>query len=96
MAGQLLTLNATEANQVRGLTVPGHAIAPIPIVGGDFILPDEVLDDPYHADKLAVLQTLSVRVSRPTEDDYRNVDAYLRQQCTYDAATWLLGELIVI
>ena len=95
MAGQLLTLSPDEANQVRGLTVPMHALAPVPIVGGDFVLPDEVLTDPYHASKLPVLETLSVRVNRPTEDDYLNVDPYLRQQCTYDSS-WPVGQLIAV
>lgn len=95
MAGQLLSLNADQANQVRGLTVPMHALAPVPLVGGDFVLPDEVLTDPYHALRLPVLQTLSIRVSRPTEDDYRNVDPFLKEQCTYNSS-WPVGELIIV
>lgn len=45
----MLILTAANANQVRGLTVRGHALAPRPLADGTFALPEAVLNDPYHA-----------------------------------------------
>jgi hypothetical protein len=45
----MIILTYDQANQVRGLTVAGHALAPAPLADGTLALPDAVLNDPYHA-----------------------------------------------
>ncbi len=45
----MLILTPDQANQVRGLTVAGHALAPALLTDGNFALPEAALDDPYHA-----------------------------------------------
>jgi hypothetical protein len=49
LPGTFIILTIAEANQVRMLTVAGHACAPVPLKDGTLILPIELLDDPYHA-----------------------------------------------
>jgi hypothetical protein len=45
----MIILTPTQANRVRGLTTLGHALAPVPLANGNFVLPDTVLTDPAHA-----------------------------------------------
>lgn len=44
----MLVMTWDVANGCRGLTVVGHALAPVPMADGTFILPEEVLSDEYH------------------------------------------------
>lgn len=44
----MLILDADAANHVRGLTIAGHALAPMPLADGTFALPEAVLNDPAH------------------------------------------------
>ena len=49
-----IILTKEEADKVRGITTPGHALDPVPLAdGASFILPLEVLSDPAHAKALA-------------------------------------------
>lgn len=42
-----IILTKEEADKVRGVTTPGHALDPVPLADGvSFILPLEVLSDP--------------------------------------------------
>ena len=47
-----IILTAEEAEKVRGVTRPGHALDPVEIKDGTFILPVEVLSDPAHQDAM--------------------------------------------
>lgn len=47
---------------MRGSTVPGAALMPLPLPDGSaFVLPSAVLDDPAHVDHHAVLASLTCR-----------------------------------
>lgn len=61
----MIILTAAQANQVRGLTALGHALAPRPFVpsgasnaalNGKFGLPNACLVDEFHANRKPVLQ----------------------------------------
>ena len=62
----MIILSRTDANQVRGLTLRGAALAPRPFrsgspnvnVAGKFGLPEAVLNDPAHNSHVAFLATL--------------------------------------
>lgn len=58
----MIILNAAEADQVRGLTVLMHALAPRPLKDGTFALPEAVLSDPYHSVHRDFLSTLDIRL----------------------------------
>jgi hypothetical protein len=45
---QFLVMSAEAAEAVRGETQPGHAINPVALTDGRFILAPSVLDDPAH------------------------------------------------
>lgn len=44
----LIVLTADDADNVRGLTILGHALAPRPLSDGRFALGKSVLTDPAH------------------------------------------------
>lgn len=52
----MIILTPAQANEVRGLTVRGHALVPRLLADGNFALPDAVLSDPYHAVRHAYLK----------------------------------------
>lgn len=56
----MIILTAEEAEKVRGLspTRPGHALDPVPLKDGRFMLGEQVLDDPAHADVRDLLAAL--------------------------------------
>ncbi len=59
----MIILTTTQADQVRGLTVPGHALAPrsfasSTIFGGQFALPESCITDPAHSTFSAFLASL--------------------------------------
>jgi hypothetical protein len=58
MDGPFIELTADDANQVRMLTIPGAAIAPVPLKSGKLILPLSVLSDPAHAGHKQFLESL--------------------------------------
>ena len=71
----MIILTREQANRVRGLTIPGHALAPVPLADGTFALPESVLTDPAHARFHAGLAALprvldrSLRQGRPANPD---------------------------
>lgn len=56
----MIILTAVQADQVRGLTVAGHALAPQPLADGTFALPEACITDPAHAKYANFLKTLPV------------------------------------
>jgi hypothetical protein len=54
----MIILQDTDADQVRGQTTAGHALAPRPLNDGTFALPDACKTDPFHSDHAAFLATL--------------------------------------
>ena len=101
----MLVLTKADADQVRGLTVRGHALAPVALKDGTFVLPMACAGDPYHAARHAVLASLDVMndpapgthmtPDDPTSPiiggDYSQDDVVL-QACTYTEA-WQPGVL---
>lgn len=67
----MILLTSAEADQVRGSTQSGHALEPIKLKSGDFVLPVAVLDDPAHAEHHDFLGDLPLIVD-PDPDDYYN------------------------
>jgi hypothetical protein len=53
-----IVMTADEAEQVRGVTTPGHALEPILLHDGRCILPVSVLQDPVHAKHHEFLRSL--------------------------------------
>lgn len=56
----MIVLTTEEAAKARGRSPKdgGHALDPVPLADGRFILGEEVLDDPAHADVRAFLARL--------------------------------------
>ena len=63
----MIILTKDEADQVRGLTVKGHALAPVPLIDGTFVLPDACAADPAHAKHVTLLKSLPTRDVEATE-----------------------------
>ncbi len=65
----MILLTSAEADQVRGMTQPGHALEPRKLKSGDFVLPPEVMDDQMHAEHHDFLNTLPL-IADPLPEDY--------------------------
>lgn len=105
----MIILTAGEANQVRGLTIKGHAMAPVPLLDGTFALPDECLADPAHARHRGLLRGLALRdvdaaeylssksaneaIGKPSE--LTAADARLLAGCTYKSG-WREGQAVEV
>jgi len=95
----MIILTSTQANRVRGLVIPGHALAPIPLANGMFALPEQVLDDPVFAgfrNVLAALPRREVKIgsaSDPTADSELELDPVKRARYAYKS-DWRAGDLI--
>ena len=64
----MIILTASQAIQVSGETSAGHQLRPVPLADGvTFVLPQEVLTDPAHAEHHAFLSTLPTREILPEE-----------------------------
>ena len=64
----LLTLD--EANKVKGYADDRmHALHPIELNDGSYVLPVAVLDDPFHAEHHELLNSLPL-IANPLPDDY--------------------------
>jgi hypothetical protein len=70
----MISLTAAEADQVRGESEPMHALWPVPLVDGTFVLPLEVLNDPHHGQKQAFLAS-KPKVKDPAPEEYLNYHA---------------------
>jgi hypothetical protein len=105
----MILLTRQQANRIRGRTALGHALAPMQLVNGRFVLPESVLDDPAHARFHAFLRTLptvpddSLRVGRPQDPNDINspivdsdfvTDPDVKRENSY-SPDWPVGELIV-
>lgn len=101
----MLVLLKADADAVRGLTVLGHALAPVPLKDGSFVLPMACLDDPYHVARHAVLAALDVMLdpapgshmdpidpTSPIIGGAYSQDDVVLQACTYTEA-WQPGVL---
>jgi hypothetical protein len=90
----MIILTAAQADQVRGLTVKGHALAPVPLADGTLALPEACINDATHLRFKSFLQTLpTVRDSTIQYSDWSQ-DTLKRAANTY-SSTWLEGELVV-
>ena len=65
----MILLTPAEADEVRGDTEPGHALEPVKLKSGDFVLPPEVMDDPMHAEHHDFLNSLPL-IADPLPEDY--------------------------
>jgi hypothetical protein len=91
MLGPFIKLTADEANQVRMLSRPGHAIAPVPLKDGTLFLPLSVLDDSAHAqhrDFLLALPQVATINSALLADGSTHPNEF--RACHYDS-TWQPG-----
>ena len=82
-----IALDATQAQKLRGITSPGHALDPLGLADGvTFILPLEVLDDPAHAEALANFALGKIDVldakQAPAETDAKAEDTYAKLDVT--------------
>ena len=74
-----LTLTKAQAEAVRGISEPGHALEPVEAADGTFILNELVLTDPHHNVKKALLEgrtkvaTFTAKVA--ADDDVKVVAA---------------------
>ena len=58
----MIILTQEQAVAVRGVTSPGHSLDPIMLVDGvTWVLPEDVLTDPAHASKHALLSGYPTR-----------------------------------
>src|SRR5262245_47305782 len=96
LPGIFIILTIEDANQVRMLTVAGHACAPVPLKDGTLILPIRLLNDPHHVRHRNFLATL------PQRSDVWNTELADGEQypdevqaCTYDSS-WKKGEAVVV
>lgn len=55
---RFIVMTAAEAAEIAGETTPGHALTPVPIADGRYVLPLSVLGDPAHAPKFSQLGAL--------------------------------------
>jgi hypothetical protein len=104
----MIILTPAQANRVRGLAIPGHALAPVPLADGTFALPESVLTDPVYAQFHAGLEALprvldrSIRqgtrqnpddIDSPIIDSDWEQDLVKRRRAAY-SQTWRAGELV--
>ena len=80
----MIVLTAAQANQVRGLTVYGHALAPVPLTDGMFTLPEACAVDPSHVLRRVVFGGLTRRSVATNE---YSTDEELLEACAYEAMT---------
>jgi hypothetical protein len=104
----MIILTNEQADQVRGLTTMGHALAPFPLTDGTFVLAEECASDPAHAKHAALLKGLPTRSVEPGEylhskgatDDGKPstltaAEAKLLADCEYKSE-WTAGQLIKV
>jgi hypothetical protein len=69
----MISLTLDEANEVKGHNDPMHALHPIALKDGTYVLPVAVLDDPFHAPDHELLNTLPI-IADPLPEDYENYE----------------------
>jgi hypothetical protein len=96
LAGTFIVLSIDDANQVRMLTKPGHACAPVPLKNATLILPIELLSDPEHEVHHEFLKTLPTRADVWSNEIGDGAKYPVEvQACTYDSS-WPEGEPVVV
>lgn len=80
----MIILTAAQASQVRGQssTAGWAALAPVLLYDGTFMLSENVLTDPAHADAKAFLSTLP-KQTVPVSNIYKYIGATAIQNQTY-------------
>lgn len=63
----MIILTAQQADAVRGPTSNQAALMPVKLVGGAYVLPEEVLSDPNHKVHYDFLSPLPKREVLPSE-----------------------------
>lgn len=64
----MISLTLEQANEVKGYSDPMHALDPIKLKDGSYVLPVNVLDDPFHAEHHELLNTLPQIADPPAEE----------------------------
>jgi hypothetical protein len=67
-----------EARDVEWISTPGHALHPLPLRDGAYVLPEEVLGDKAHMKHLSVLGQKTRREVDPIE--LPHLDSVLNQE----------------
>lgn len=96
----MIALTEAQANLVRGLTVMGHALAPVPLVDGTFVLPENCATDAAHLVRRTSLQGRPTRAVLTTEYLYNKAvptaqEIALLAACEFKS-TWLPGQLVTV
>lgn len=104
----LIIMQSSQADLVRGLTVLGHALAPAPTLSGPFVLPFECSLDPFHVSKQATLQSfphfaLASSNLWPVQESSNPIEppawpSSMKQlvlDCSYKSS-WAVGQTIVV
>lgn len=88
----MIILTSQQAAQVRGIspTVSYAALDPVPLRDGTFMLPEEVINDPAHADVKALLQSCPTATPDAT-NTYQVVRAEGDTFQTYQAKAAAVG-----
>jgi hypothetical protein len=105
MDTHVITMQSSQADQVRGLTVIGHALAPVPTLSNILVLPFECASDPFHADRQALLQSFphftlasSNLQPVPSSDGFVTWPSSMQTfvaDCTY-RSSWPVGQTIAV
>lgn len=104
-----LFMTSSQANTVRGLTVDGHALAPVmTIIPGitSFVLPLTTLTDNYHQLRNTILTTLSQFTLQTSAvfpysslssapATYPSSEQFIVQNCTYKSS-WRVGQTVIV
>jgi hypothetical protein len=99
----MIILTADEADQVRGISIKGHALAPAPLVDGTFAIPEECSDDPAHATHHALLASFPTRevateeylVAKVSDGTLTDVERDLLEASEFKP-DWSIGETITV
>lgn len=106
----MIILEAADANRIRGLVFDGHALAPRPLVTGQYALSDAVLTDPVYMRNQALITFLASLPQVPNDRIKNGTSEYsggpvtgsdwsqdpaLLARTTYQS-TWVRGQTVVV
>jgi len=89
MTMRALHLTAGQAKAICGLSAPEHALQPVPLADGTFIISLSVLADPAHGKHTAILKSLP-EINIP--DSEARPDLYESDPVKIEAASWRTAE----